>query len=37
MPLNEIAANFHHPVFHKTINELLNECEDPLEVLKIKE
>lgn len=27
-PLNEIVPNFIHPVFNKSISELLNECED---------
>lgn len=31
-PLTELAANYLHPVLHKTIAELLNECEDPLMV-----
>lgn len=31
-PLAEIAGDFTHPVFHKTINELLKECADPLPV-----
>ena len=35
MPLAEIAANVMHPVFKKTINELLNECTDTLAVYKI--
>jgi 2-amino-4-hydroxy-6-hydroxymethyldihydropteridine diphosphokinase len=35
IPLKEIAANFIHPVFHKTISQLLNECTDPLSVRKL--
>ena len=35
LPLAEIAPNLIHPVFNKTITELLNECEDKLEVKKI--
>ncbi|MDB5232094.1 MAG: folK [Chitinophagaceae bacterium] len=35
IPLNEIAAGYVHPVFKKTIQELLNECPDPLDVHKI--
>jgi 2-amino-4-hydroxy-6-hydroxymethyldihydropteridine diphosphokinase len=31
-PLNEIAGKFEHPVLKKTIEELLSECKDPLEV-----
>jgi 2-amino-4-hydroxy-6-hydroxymethyldihydropteridine diphosphokinase len=34
-PLAEIAGNIIHPVFHKTINELLIECKDELPVYKI--
>jgi len=34
-PLAEIAANVVHPVFKKTINELLHECTDTLAVYKI--
>jgi 2-amino-4-hydroxy-6-hydroxymethyldihydropteridine diphosphokinase len=32
MPLAQIAANVMHPVFKKTINELLDECTDSLAV-----
>jgi len=28
IPLNEIAPNFTHPKYNKTINELLSECKD---------
>jgi 2-amino-4-hydroxy-6-hydroxymethyldihydropteridine diphosphokinase len=27
-PLNDIAADFMHPVLLKSVNKLLNECED---------
>jgi 2-amino-4-hydroxy-6-hydroxymethyldihydropteridine diphosphokinase len=37
LPLAEIAPGIIHPVFNKTITELLNECEDKLEVKKIAE
>ena len=35
LPLAEIAPDMIHPVFNKTITELLNECKDELEVKKI--
>lgn len=34
VPLNEIAPTFKHPVFHKNITQLLQECNDDLEVKK---
>jgi 2-amino-4-hydroxy-6-hydroxymethyldihydropteridine diphosphokinase len=34
-PLNEVAAAYIHPVYYKTVTELLNECTDPLEVKKL--
>ena len=34
LPLAEIAPNTLHPVFNKTITELLNECNDELPVKK---
>lgn len=36
LPLAEIAAELEHPVFHKTIAELLNECPDKLDVIKYR-
>ena len=32
IPLQEIAADFNHPVLNKSISTLLSECQDPLEV-----
>jgi 2-amino-4-hydroxy-6-hydroxymethyldihydropteridine diphosphokinase len=37
VPMNEIASSFIHPVSHKTIRELLDECPDQLSVKKIIE
>lgn len=34
VPLNEIAAELQHPVYRKTISELLNACSDTGEVNK---
>ena len=34
IPLNEIAPHKLHPVFHKTISQVLAECPDPLAVNK---
>lgn len=34
VPLAEIAPNFVHPVFKQTIDTLLNDCPDQLEVKK---
>ena len=35
VPLNEIAPGYVHPVLHKTVKELLAECEDTLDVEKL--
>jgi 2-amino-4-hydroxy-6-hydroxymethyldihydropteridine diphosphokinase len=35
IPLKEIAANFIHPLSHKTVSHLLSECTDPLSVKKL--
>jgi len=35
VPLHEIAPTFVHPVLHKTITELLEECKDDLAVEKV--
>ncbi len=32
-PLNDIAPDFVHPVFKKSIRQLLNSCQDPLKVM----
>jgi 2-amino-4-hydroxy-6-hydroxymethyldihydropteridine diphosphokinase len=34
-PLTEIAPAFIHPILHKTLRQLLEECKDPLEVKKL--
>ncbi len=35
IPLAELAAGFVHPVLHKTVHTLLQECNDPLPVKKL--
>ena len=35
-PLSEIAPDFIHPVFNKTIKVLLKDCSDPLQVSKLR-
>ena len=35
VPLNEIASEFLHPILHKTQNQLLKACQDPLAVRNI--
>jgi 2-amino-4-hydroxy-6-hydroxymethyldihydropteridine diphosphokinase len=35
LPLSEIAPNYIHPILHKTIVQLLNECPDHLDVQKL--
>ena len=35
MPLVEIAGDLFHPVLHKSIKELLDECKDDCEVIRI--
>lgn len=34
VPMNEIASTLSHPVLHKTIRELLHDCEDTLPVIR---
>lgn len=34
-PLQDVARDFLHPVLHKTITGLLNDCRDKLEVRKV--
>lgn len=34
-PLNQVIPAYIHPVYYKTVNELLNECDDALPVKKI--
>jgi len=34
LPLNEIASSLMHPILHKTIGHLLEECPDQLDVQK---
>jgi 2-amino-4-hydroxy-6-hydroxymethyldihydropteridine diphosphokinase len=34
-PLNEIIPAYIHPVYYKTITELLDQCDDTLPVKKI--
>lgn len=37
VPMSEINPGFEHPVLNKTIQQLLEECTDKLEVKKIKD
>jgi 2-amino-4-hydroxy-6-hydroxymethyldihydropteridine diphosphokinase len=34
-PLNEVIPAYIHPVYYKTVSELLTKCDDPLPVKKI--
>ncbi len=36
LPLVEILPDFEHPLFRKTIRELLEQCSDPVEVVLLK-
>lgn len=35
MPLNDLAPSFVHPILHKTTQQLLDECQDPLNVTRV--
>lgn len=35
-PLNEVAPAYIHPVFYKTVRQLLDECTDELKVKKLE-
>ncbi len=37
VPLSEICNDFVHPVFNKTIGDLLNNCHDKLDVTKLEQ
>ena len=36
-PLSEIAADLQHPVLHRSVLQLLEDCPDPLKVTRIKD
>jgi len=36
VPMNALSSGFIHPIFHKTIHQLLKECKDTLAVKKIQ-
>ena len=37
LPLQEIAPEWKHEVIHQTISELLQSCEDELDVIEVKD